>query len=103
GRLRGMGGRSRRPPEPPAPVPRRAPPHPRLPHRPLKSSGPPEVDVHRVLRGRDRPGGHDMDDLDAGLREETPHIGLWIDTSDQPPDQTVDEIVARGMAEGSIS
>lgn len=50
-----------------------------------------------------RPGGHDIDDLDAGLREETPRLGLWIDTSDQTPDQTVDDIVTRGMAEGSIS
>lgn len=50
-----------------------------------------------------RSGGHDIDDLDAGLRQETPRIGLWIDSSDQTPDQTVDEIVARGMAEGSVS
>ena len=31
--------------------------------------------------------------LDAALRQETPRIGLWIDTSTQSPDETVDEII----------
>jgi hypothetical protein len=26
---------------------------------------------------------------------DTPRVGLWLDTSDQTPDQTVDEIIAR--------
>jgi cytidylate kinase len=34
------------------------------------------------------------DALDALLRA-TPRIGLWLDTSDQPPDETVDEIMRR--------
>ena len=34
--------------------------------------------------------------LDAALRQETPRIGLWIDTSTQSPDETVDEIIRRG-------
>lgn len=34
-------------------------------------------------------------DLDRYLRASTPRIGLWLDTSDQTPDQTVDEILAR--------
>lgn len=34
-------------------------------------------------------------ELDDYLRAETPRIGLWLDTSDQTPDQTVDEILAR--------
>ena len=33
--------------------------------------------------------------LDASLREGTPRLGLWLDTSDQTPEQTVDEILAR--------
>ncbi|MEU6038811.1 AAA family ATPase [Actinomadura sp. NPDC047616] len=33
--------------------------------------------------------------LDRGLRETTPRIGLWLDTSDQTVDETVDEILAR--------
>jgi len=28
---------------------------------------------------------------------ETPRLGLWLDTSDQPPEQTVDEILARTL------
>ena len=33
--------------------------------------------------------------LDADLRADTPRIGLWLDTSDQTPAQTVDEIISR--------
>lgn len=33
--------------------------------------------------------------LDDGLRAETQRIGLWLDTSDQTPAQTVDEILSR--------
>src|SRR5262249_30234412 len=32
-------------------------------------------------------------DLDAVLREETPRIGSWLDSSDQTPDDTVDAIL----------
>ncbi|UFR00094.1 AAA family ATPase [Streptomyces sp. Go40/10] len=35
-----------------------------------------------------------VDALDRALREETPHIGLWLDTSEQTPDQTVSAILA---------
>lgn len=34
-------------------------------------------------------------DLDAYLRESTPRLGLWLDTSDQTPDETVYEILRR--------
>ncbi|MFI2211133.1 AAA family ATPase [Streptomyces sp. NPDC020141] len=34
-------------------------------------------------------------DLDHVLREETPRIGLWLDTSDQTPAETVDAILSR--------
>lgn len=37
--------------------------------------------------------------LDRGLREETPHLGLWLDTSDQTPEETVTEILARARPE----
>jgi cytidylate kinase len=40
--------------------------------------------------------------LDSALREETPRIGLWIDTSTQSPDKTVDEIIRRGPTDGRI-
>jgi cytidylate kinase len=42
-----------------------------------------------------RPEGPTIDDLDSYLRNETPRIGLWLDTSDQTPDETVDEILSR--------
>jgi predicted kinase len=32
--------------------------------------------------------------LDAVLRNETPRVGLWIDSSDQTPDETVDMALA---------
>jgi hypothetical protein len=33
--------------------------------------------------------------LDHALRAGTPRLGLWLDTSDQLPEETVDEIVSR--------
>jgi cytidylate kinase len=41
--------------------------------------------------------------LDRALRSETPRIGLWLDSSDQRPEQTVGEIVDRGVDEGLIA
>jgi len=40
--------------------------------------------------------------LDRALRHDTPRLGLWLDTSDQTPEQTVDEIVERGLTDGRI-
>lgn len=34
-------------------------------------------------------------ELDDALRNRTPRIGLWLDTSDQTPDQSVGEILTR--------
>jgi chloramphenicol 3-O-phosphotransferase len=42
-----------------------------------------------------RPGMPGARALDASLREETPRLGLWLDTSDQTPVETVDAIVSR--------
>ena len=39
--------------------------------------------------------------LDRALREGTPRIGLWLDTSEQTPEQTVAEILAR-LAEARV-
>jgi cytidylate kinase len=49
-----------------------------------------------------RQGFDDIGALDRTLRTETPPIGLWLDTSDQRPEQTVDEIVDRGLADGLV-
>lgn len=43
-----------------------------------------------------------IDVLDQGLRAGTPRIGLWLDTSDQTPDETVDEILRRAWTEALI-
>jgi hypothetical protein len=40
-------------------------------------------------------GGFTIEELDRDLREATPQVGLWLDNSDQTPEQTVDEILAR--------
>ena len=40
--------------------------------------------------------------LDEVLRHETPRIGLWIDSSVQTPDETVEEILDRVGQEGLI-
>ena len=48
------------------------------------------------------PGFDGIGELDGALRRETPDIGLWLDTSDQTPDQTVDEIVARAWDDARI-
>jgi predicted kinase len=40
--------------------------------------------------------------LNSALQHGTPRIGLWLDSSDQTPDETVDEIVTRGWDEGRI-
>ena len=34
-------------------------------------------------------------DFDRKVRSETPHIGLWLDSSQQTPDETVDELIRR--------
>jgi cytidylate kinase len=39
---------------------------------------------------------------DAVLREGTPRIGLWLDTSELTPEQTVDAILARAPAEAAL-
>lgn len=41
------------------------------------------------------PEGPTVADLEGYIRAETPHIGLWLDNSDQTPDETVDEILER--------
>jgi predicted kinase len=43
-------------------------------------------------------GGFCVEDLDAALRRETPPIGLWIDSSAQTPDETVEHIIQQGWA-----
>lgn len=48
-----------------------------------------------------RPGEYTIEQLDAAVGT-TPRLGLWLDTSGQTPQQTVDEILAR-QAEADIA
>ena len=43
-----------------------------------------------------------IDLLDNGLRNETPRLGLWLDTSDQTPDDTINEILTRAWTEANV-
>ena len=49
-----------------------------------------------------KPGNQSVAELDAVFRAETPKIGMWIDTSDQTIEQTVDEVLARVWTEGAV-
>ncbi|GAB2676375.1 hypothetical protein GCM10027271_41640 [Saccharopolyspora gloriosae] len=40
--------------------------------------------------------------LDAVLREDTPRLGLWLDTSEQTPEETVEDILRRAPAEAAV-
>ena len=66
----------------------------------------PRADVLVAREGpRDKRGyGTDVSiaEADGLLRATTPRIGLWLDTSDQTPEQTVDEILRRAWTEGSV-
>ncbi|GAA2450867.1 hypothetical protein GCM10010191_81120 [Actinomadura vinacea] len=42
-------------------------------------------------------GAFTVDDLDEVLRQTTPRIGLWLDTSDQTVEETVNEILERAV------
>ena len=59
-----------------------------------------------VVRERERGRGtalwEQWEWLDDEIRTKTRRIGLWLDTSEQTPEQTVDEIVARAWTEGLV-
>ena len=45
----------------------------------------------------------EMSTLDYALRNDTPNLGLWLDTSDQTPGQTVETILDRGLIDGLVA
>jgi predicted kinase len=59
-----------------------------------------------VVRQRERSRGtalwQQWEWLDDEVRTKTRRIGLWLDNSDQTPDETVDEIVARAWTDGLV-
>jgi len=48
-------------------------------------------------------GAIDIAMLEAVLHNETPRIGMWLDTSELTPEETVEEILRRADAEARIS
>lgn len=46
-------------------------------------------------RGKSGYGAWDVEEFCADFAAETPRLGLWLDTSAQSPEETVDEIVRR--------
>ncbi|WP_239003561.1 AAA family ATPase [Nocardia panacis] len=46
-------------------------------------------------RAKSAYGPFTVEDLDTGLRAQTPRLGLWLDSSDLTVDQTVDAILER--------
>ncbi|MEV6868952.1 AAA family ATPase [Streptosporangium subroseum] len=63
----------------------------------------PEVIAAReTARGKNAYDQWSIDLLNDGLRNETPRLGLWLDTSDQTPDDTVNEILTRAWAEAKV-
>jgi chloramphenicol 3-O-phosphotransferase len=53
-------------------------------------------------RGKTAYGTWAITQLDDVLRNETPRLGLWLDTSSQTPAETTDEILARAWDEARI-
>jgi hypothetical protein len=60
------------------------------------------IAAREAARDKTAYGQWAINQLDDILRQHTPRIGLWLDTSDQTPAETVDEILARGWNEARI-
>jgi hypothetical protein len=58
----------------------------------------------RLARGKTAymPADEGPAELDAHLRRETPPVGLWLDTSEQTLNETVEELLARVWTQGRV-
>ena len=64
----------------------------------------PRLEVVRA-RNRERPNKDVFEvwrHLDAVAREQTPHVGLWLDTSDQKAEESAAEILRRAWLEAAV-
>ena len=61
------------------------------------------VAAREAARAKTAYGLFTVAQLDEGLRRETPRIGLWLDTSEQGPAETVAEILARAWTDGRVN
>jgi chloramphenicol 3-O-phosphotransferase len=57
---------------------------------------PDAVAAREAKRGKRAYGPWTVAALDHSLREETPRLGLWLDSSELSADETVEEILRRG-------
>ncbi|MFB7873903.1 AAA family ATPase [Nocardia sp. NPDC056064] len=76
-------------------------------HRPLLvvvlAPSPAAIAAREAARGKDAYDEWTVEALDAGLRDHTPRLGLWLDTSEQTPEQTVEEILTRAWTEAAVN
>ena len=63
---------------------------------------PAAIAAREAGRGKVAYGTFAIEQLDRALRDETPRIGLWLDTSAQTVAETVDEILARAWTEALV-
>ncbi len=63
---------------------------------------PEAVAAREAARAKDAYSDWTIRLLDQGLRNDTPRLGLWLDTSDQTPEETVNEIIHRAWTEARI-
>jgi chloramphenicol 3-O-phosphotransferase len=64
-------------------------------HVVVLAPSPDAIAVREAARDKVAYGRFTIGVLDEVLRSETPRTGLWLDTSAQTPDETVEEILAR--------
>ncbi|MGW4634587.1 AAA family ATPase [Nocardia sp. NPDC004415] len=76
-------------------------------HRPLLvvvlAPSPAVIAAREAARGKAAYDEWTVEALDAGLRDHTPRLGLWLDTSEQTPEQTVEEILTRAWTEAAVN
>jgi predicted kinase len=63
---------------------------------------PDAVAAREAGRAKNAYGEYSVADLDAGLRQDTPRIGLWLDSTDQTPEETAGEILQRAWDEARV-
>ncbi|RPK31370.1 NUDIX domain-containing protein [Paenibacillus xylanexedens] len=61
------------------------------------------VATKEAMRAKKGYGIRSVDELDRVLRNETPRSGLWLDSSDLSPEETVKEIIMRLQNEALIT
>ncbi len=61
------------------------------------------VAAREAARAKTAYGPFTVAQLDEALRRETPRIGLWLDTSQQGPAETVAEILARAWTDARVN